>query len=201
MVISWGLIATILLYNSTGLMGYLEFLDATDSDVLKSFTSNHYVPHLPMAFISLARVAVAMAVAVTSAVFTFCARSAILDELSVYLQAESSHQIPYYIFLIVTYSWVILVSVVSILVPNIGDMVSIVGNVCAFFMFHFPGMCMIVVAYEDGEDKGRTISFGEQNVIRRWLALPSKQRMQVLYGCLFIFVGSVVFLCGLINAF
>jgi amino acid permease len=195
-VISVGLFACVALYNATGVLGYLEFLEKTQSDILKSFTDEHYEPNIPLGLVSVARIAVAIAVSVTSAVFTFCARSAILDEL-LNMQGRPHDRPTYATFLLVTYVWLALVAMVAICVPDIGDVVSIVGNVCAFFMFHFPGMCMIVTAWNDA-----TCSECESSGtrVRQWSQLTRRQRFKVVVGWLFIVLGSVIFCCGMFSA-
>merc|ERR1711972_448058 len=65
-VISFGLIACVALYNATGVLRYLEFLEKTQSDILKSFMDKHYEPNIPMGLVAVARIAVAVAVSVTS---------------------------------------------------------------------------------------------------------------------------------------
>eukprot|EP00401_Gymnodinium_catenatum_P015288 CAMPEP_0117522404 /NCGR_PEP_ID=MMETSP0784-20121206/34189_1 /TAXON_ID=39447 /ORGANISM="" /LENGTH=479 /DNA_ID=CAMNT_0005318473 /DNA_START=9 /DNA_END=1448 /DNA_ORIENTATION=+ len=191
-VISIGLVVCLVLYNVTGLLGYLTFVDGTKSDVLQSFTASGYEPNVPRILVSLAGIAVALAVSVTSAVFTFCARSAILDELSC-MQGRPQDPPSNAMFLLVTFAWLSLVALASICLPNIGVVVSIMGNICAFFMFHFPGLCMIATAFEDADKTPRswwTLS-----------GLPRPQWWRALAGWFYISVGTVVFAAGLLNAF
>jgi amino acid permease len=86
-VISLGLGSCFILYNASGCLAYLTFLDSTQGDILKTFLAEDVA--IPRIFVTIARAAVAVAVCVTSGVYTFCARSAILDELDRILAKRS----------------------------------------------------------------------------------------------------------------
>jgi len=178
-VISLGLGSCIVLYNITGCLAYLTFLDRTQGDILKSFLAEDVA--IPRIMVTFARVAVAVKVCVTSGVFTFCARSAILDELDRMLGKPMSSSDG--VFLLVTFTWAALVALVAVLAPDIGKVVSVVGNISAFFMFHFPGMCILATVRTDK----RTLS----NVSRR---------LRLVAGWTLIFLGTFVFCAGLWSA-
>jgi len=190
-VVGAGLGVCVLLYNVTGFVGYLQFGTATQSDVLKSFSGHE--PCLPVYLIEFARVAVAIAVSVTSAVFTFCARSAILDELSSVF-GYGLQKPPYPLFLTVTCVWVVLIALVAMSLPDIGVVVALVGNICAFFMFHFPGLCMIAITYQDAEAAQR------QHDHTGPRELSHAQSCTVVCGWVFIALGSVVFALGMASS-
>eukprot|EP00440_Ansanella_granifera_P065838 gb/GFBE01071405.1/.p1 GENE.gb/GFBE01071405.1/~~gb/GFBE01071405.1/.p1 ORF type:complete len:479 (+),score=59.26 gb/GFBE01071405.1/:1-1437(+) len=198
-VISFGLSACVLLYNATGLLGYLTFLSSTQSDVLKCFVSPGYKSNVPEMLVSLARIAIAMAVAVTSAVFTFCARSAIVDEVNNMWRGPDAGPLPYSAFLFITYAWVALVALVAICFPDIGIVVSFVGNICAFFMFHFPGLCLIAIA-EDCESYSYDDGPQQRGLLAASGIPSSKRRMSIFAGWAFVLVGTLVFCFGMYNA-
>jgi len=201
-VIALGLAACVVLYNVTGVLGYLQFLEGTQSDVLKSFLQYPDALNIPAGFVLAGRLAVTMAVSVTSAVFTFCARSAVLDELN---RLCGQNIESFTVFYSVTAAWMAAIAVTAICAPDVGAVVSVVGNFSAFFMFHFPGFCLIAAADErsgrdhaDGDGKVqrslslRFISVGE-SLDRRSLCLR-------ILGWTFVSVGTVVFVFGMASA-
>eukprot|EP00927_Polykrikos_kofoidii_P077556 TRINITY_DN74494_c0_g1_i1.p1 TRINITY_DN74494_c0_g1~~TRINITY_DN74494_c0_g1_i1.p1 ORF type:complete len:410 (-),score=36.60 TRINITY_DN74494_c0_g1_i1:42-1271(-) len=177
-VITFGLGGCVVLYNIAGCLGYVQFLDATQGDILKSFLANEKDLAIPAGMLSIARAAVATKVAVTSSMFTFCARSAILDELQ-FKGAKYS----YSLFLWVTVAWSSLVSIVAILVPDIAKIVSVIGNVSCLFMFQFPGMCILATVREDISMLSST---------SKWSRLVA--------GWTLILLGMFIFCSGLFNA-
>mmetsp|Transcript_99085 Transcript_99085/g.212267 ORF Transcript_99085/g.212267 Transcript_99085/m.212267 type:complete len:485 (+) Transcript_99085:74-1528(+) len=195
-VISVGLGACVLLYNATGLLGYFQFLEKTNPDVLVSLVTNQKALNIQEKWVMAARGAVALAVSVTFAVFTHCARSAILNELANWYGEPNS--VPSQTrFLAVTYAWVIAVAIAAICVPDMWIVVSVVGNVSTFFMFQFPGLCLIASA-QDGifESCG---SVPLRNLFQL-SSLPPARRRQAMVGWLFLIFGTFVFVLGLSNA-
>jgi len=208
-VIAIGLTACVVLYNAAGLTGYLQFLDQTQSDILTSFLIRPEALFLPSWCMMAARAAVAAAVCVTCAVFTFCARSALLDELAALTGADSPRDVPVsnWVWLTVTYGWLGAVTAVAVCVPDIGVVVSVAGNFSAFFMFHFPGFMLLAAAREDSEDMSHKLS--ERSLIRRKLSLrvldslpkiDSYKSLMVVLGWTFIVVGTFVFVLGFSSA-
>jgi len=193
-VIGLGLTACVVLYNITGFLGYAQFLGNTQADVLQSFVDDKLF--IPQGCLSIARVAVASAVAVTFAVFTFCARGAILDEIA---QLRGPVDVPTSTSLRigVTYLWVSLIAIVAILAPNIGAVVAVVGNVCAFFMFQFPGLFLIALAYMDS-GYGELPSLREQQAF--FPSMDRREKLQITLGWVFFFLGNVVFILGMSSA-
>jgi sodium-coupled neutral amino acid transporter 7/8 len=207
-VICLGLMACVILYNATGLLGFLSFLSGTESDILKSFLEHTDALNIPIGFMTTAIAAVAMAVSVTCAVFTFCARSAVLDELarlcgwSAAVLAESP-----LVFYGVTYIWMMAVAVCAVRVPDIGKVVSVVGNFSAFFMFQFPGCCLLSAANsKDAEDRDgagpvtakRAISL---RVVTAGQNFGSRSSTLRILGWMFNVIGTVVFILGMCSAF
>lgn len=196
-VISLGLGACVVLYNLAGILGYLQFLEKTDADVLKSLVQNQAALNIPVSWVVAARVAVAIAVAVTFAVFTFCARSAIFNELSIYRGDKMGSSQSGVHFLAVTYAWIAAVAVAAILVPDMGVVVSVVGNVSTFFMFQFPGLCLIASAHGGVIDAKNNLQWRK---FFNCSGLPAAQLRKALFGWLFVILGTLIFTLGLSNA-
>lgn len=187
-VVCLGLLSCVVLYNASGLLGYMQFKSATDSDILKSFAARPDAVNVSPNLVAAARGAIALAVSVTSAVFTFCARAAILDEVNRFLRkrAIGGARAPgnsTAMFLGVTYAWVLIVTATAIAVPSMGAVVAIVGNFSSFFMFLFPGACLLSYAREGAREDD-------------WLS----HRNQYLVGWTLVLLGSFVFVFGLANA-
>jgi len=182
-VVTIGLLACVLLYNAAGLLGYMQFRSSTDSDILKSFALRPEAVHVSPDLIDMARGSIALAVSVTSAVFTFCARSAILDEVRRFCHLKPSEGDSNGLFFATTYIWVAAVTAAAILVPDMGAVVAIVGNFSAFFMFLFPGLCLLSYAREETR-------------VDDWLS----KRNMLLIGWSLTVLGTFVFVFGLANA-
>jgi len=208
-VIAIGLTACVVLYNAAGLTGYLQFSDQTQSDILTSFLLQPQALFLPGRCLMLARAAVAAAVCVTCAVFTFCARSALLDELAALTGSDSPRDVPVsnVVWLAVTYVWLGAVTAVAVCVPDISVVVGVAGNFSAFFMFHFPGLMLLAAAREDELQGARKLS--ERSLVRRKLSLrvldslpkiDSSKTAMALIGWTFIIVGTFVFVLGFSSA-
>lgn len=190
-VIMMGLTACVLLYNAAGLLGYMQFLEETQGDILQSFAQPGAL-YIPTEFVTVARAAVVIAVSVTSAVLTFCSRGALLGELSG-LWGERLES--YGAFLTVTYCWVAAVAVTAVFVPKMGAMISVVGNFSAFFMFLFPGLCLVVAAKGDKSDCAQ-----ERPQSEAVPKLPMSRGVQLALGWAFVVLGVVVFVLGMSNA-
>jgi sodium-coupled neutral amino acid transporter 7/8 len=147
-VIALTLTACLVVYNITGWIGYLSFGDDTDADILKNLDENSVE-------VVIARVAVAVSVVTTYAILHFCARKSIIDEYEGWMSRRADSSQPFMdnspegallqkiateksghsFFLAVTIAWNTAVLLVALAVPDIGKLVSIMGNLCAFFMF------------------------------------------------------------------
>jgi sodium-coupled neutral amino acid transporter 7/8 len=143
-VIGLTLMACLVIYNLTGWLGYLSFGEDTDTDILKNLDENSVK-------VVIARVAVAVSVVTTYAILHFCARRSIMDEYEGWMKRRSdrgetllqkspdtppaSTKASDSFFMFVTVVWNAAVLLVALAVPDIGKLVSIMGNLCAFFMF------------------------------------------------------------------
>lgn len=154
---------------------------------------------IPPACVAAARAAVAMAVSVTFAVFTYCARTAILDELANW-QGKARELPSLQRFVAVTYAWVAAIAAAAICVPNMGVVVSIVGNLSTLFMFHFPGLCLIASAHGQSDAGDECCGATVWRKLLQFSDLAPGARRQVATGWLFIVVGTFVFVLGLTNA-
>merc|ERR1712100_724748 len=142
-VIAMGLMLCATLYSSSAVLGYLSFGDVTEGDILQSFVSRPDFVGIPSGFVVAARVAVASAVSVTSAVFTHCARSAAFSEMQRFCGFSASILDSRMCFYSITYIWIGSVAVVAISFPDISNVVSMAGNFSAFLIFVFPGLCLM----------------------------------------------------------
>ena len=166
MVIALTLLACVLIYNLTGWAGYASYGECTKSDVLLNLDQNRTA-------VVIARVCVAISVVTTYAILHFCARKSILDEYAGWqkrreaigdrysetidksdveaiedqlqrsISPQSKPKSSSYFFMFITVAWNCAVLLVALAVPDIGKLVSIMGNLCAFFMFQYPGASII----------------------------------------------------------
>jgi amino acid permease len=92
------------------------------------------------------------------------------------------------LFLGVTTLWSGAVLAIALAVPNIGSIVSIIGNLSSFFMFQFPGLMYISMALRQPPEEWSLASV-------RTLRL--QDRRTFLVGVGYFFLGNIIFVVGM----
>lgn len=168
--ISLALAATVLCYSTTAVFGYLTFGSKVDSDILVSYSTSGDV----IAGIIL----LAIKVYTTYPILNFCGRSALdtflLDILPISPErVASDERLRRYVE---TVAWFSLTVLLSVTIPNISDVISLLGGFAVVFIFIFPGICWIQVCYRL-EDQWPL-----------W-----KYRLNMVSACSFIVLGAFIF--------
>jgi len=158
-------------YTIAGTFGYLTFGSSVPSDILQGYDASK--PHVLIAIIALAAKSCA-----TYPILAFCGREAITSMLQgccnfSHPNGEKLGRI------VVSLIWFVASMFLAILIPDIGEVIQILGSLAAIFIFVFPGVCLL------------------QSILRKD---PSMIRKKNLFystvSCIFIVVG--VFLFGLV---
>jgi len=132
------------LYICVATSGYVLFGSKTDGDVLNNltvqFASGLLGQHLAAVVVGLALVAYSLSLQVNFILKVWAVRQA-LCEATLGVDANSLRTLPYHL---TSFSLVSLAFCISIFVPSVWFMVSLVGSTaCATFSYVFPGMILI----------------------------------------------------------
>lgn len=168
--ISLALAATILCYSTTAVFGYLTFGSNVNSDILVSYNTTGDV----IAGIIL----LAIKVYTTYPILNFCGRSALdtflLDVIPISPERiASDERMRRYVE---TLAWFGLTVLLSVTIPNISDVIALLGGFAVIFIFIFPGVCWI------------QICFRQQDEWSLW-----KYRFNLFSACFFIILGAFIF--------
>ncbi|KAH0619492.1 hypothetical protein JD844_000152 [Phrynosoma platyrhinos] len=139
-----------LIYSLTGLYGYLTFGAGVAPDILMSYPGNDVV-------VIIARLLFGISIITIYPIVLLLGRSVLQD---VCLSSKHSYLLavePYekWMRIMLTTAWVVVTLVIALCVPDISKVISVIGGISAFFIFIFPGLCL-VCAMETEPVKPRT---------------------------------------------
>ncbi|XP_066493752.1 solute carrier family 38 member 8 [Tiliqua scincoides] len=142
----------LLIYSLTGLYGYLTFGADVAADILMSYPGNDVV-------VIVARLLFGISIITIYPIVLLLGRSVLQD---ICLSSKHSYVLtrePYekWTRAILTTAWVVATLVIALCVPDISKVISVIGGISAFFIFIFPGLCL-VCAMETEPIKPRTKS-------------------------------------------
>ena len=206
LVIGLGLAICIVIYNLTGWVGYLSFGDDTASDILVNLSTKS-----PL--VNIARLCVALAVATSYAILHFCARKVLLDHFGAFLATphivgacpaladaaapRSQSRLSFYF---ITSLWAVMVLLLVLKFPDVGEVVSFVGNLAACFMFIFPGIALCSLSRANSVGSGADGGHKHVASARAALAAETIEKENATFwrhGVSFVVFGCVVFAVGL----
>uniref|UniRef100_A0A8B9V108 Solute carrier family 38 member 8 n=1 Tax=Anas zonorhyncha TaxID=75864 RepID=A0A8B9V108_9AVES len=129
----------LLIYSLTGLYGYLTFGDAVAADVLMSYPGND-----PVVIVARLLFGVSI-VTIYPIVVLLGSRSVVRD-----LWAHPKHGAAPLADgperrsrVVLTISWMAATLAIALFVPDIGKVIELIGGISAFFIFIFPGLCLV----------------------------------------------------------
>lgn len=159
----------VLTYSLAGVFGYLTFGGSVESDVLESYSGSSM---LVLAGIT----SVAVKTFTTYPILLFCGREAV-SNLYVLFAGEPDVALTekrrrYTIATV----WFALTLVLSVVSPNIGVVIDILGSLAAIFIFVFPGICWM-----------------QSTLHKDPLIILNKDKFCVLGAVLFILLGTFLF--------
>ncbi|MFT7799993.1 putative sodium-coupled neutral amino acid transporter 8 [Arapaima gigas] len=127
----------LLIYSLTGIFGYLTFGKDVAADILMSY------PGDDVAMI-VARLLFGVSIVTIYPITLLLGRSVIQDLL---LRCQW-HCVPVASLcekhrdLLLTVTWVAVTFLIAVFVPDISEVISVIGGISAFFIFIFPGLCL-----------------------------------------------------------
>ncbi|XP_061200071.1 solute carrier family 38 member 8 isoform X1 [Neopsephotus bourkii] len=160
----------LLIYSLTGLYGYLTFGEAVAPDVLMSYPGNDPV-------VIVARLLFGVSIITIYPIVVLLGRSVVRDvwvtpKHGAMAVAEAQEQRSR---VALTVTWMATTLTIAIFVPDIGKVIELIGGISAFFIFIFPGLCLVCITGT------RTLG-------------PRKKAALITWGVLSVLGGA--FVCG-----
>ncbi|XP_053553697.1 putative sodium-coupled neutral amino acid transporter 8 [Bombina bombina] len=165
----FSMLICLLIYSLTGLYGYLTFGDAVAADILMSYPGNDMV-------VVVARLLFAISIVTIYPIILLLGRTVLqeawLDHKGGSIYVTESYER----FLRITLSvlWILVTLIIALFVPDISEVISIIGGISAFFIFIFPGLCLVCAVETKPMD-------------------PKKKFCLVAWGVISILCGAYIF--------
>ncbi|XP_060778958.1 putative sodium-coupled neutral amino acid transporter 8a [Neoarius graeffei] len=121
------------IYTLTGIYGYLTFGMNVAADVLMSYSEADV-------FMLIARLLYGISVITSYPIALVFGRLGIQDPL---LQDKEIESYETYIRVFLTAVWIVFSLLIALFIPGIDKCISIIGSISTFFIFVFPGLCLI----------------------------------------------------------
>ncbi|XP_075392859.1 solute carrier family 38 member 8 [Tenrec ecaudatus] len=137
----WALVSTLsllaccLVYSLTGAYGFLTFGADVSADILMSYPGGDVV-------IIVARVLFAVSIVTVYPIVLFLGRSVLQDVWRRSCRVPADPSGPR-VRMPLTAAWVAVTLTLTLLLPDLSEVIGIIGGISAFFIFIFPGLCLI----------------------------------------------------------
>ncbi|XP_062246299.1 putative sodium-coupled neutral amino acid transporter 8a [Platichthys flesus] len=133
------MIFCLIIYSLTGVYGYLTFGKDVKSDILMSYTGDDIL-------MLIARLLFGISIITIYPIILLLGRSVIQDPLlswrrrrygvvTVNFESRSRYAL--------TVLWITVTLIIAVFVPDISKVISVIGGISAFFIFIFPGLCLM----------------------------------------------------------
>ncbi|XP_056269037.1 putative sodium-coupled neutral amino acid transporter 8 [Pseudoliparis swirei] len=133
------MIFCLLIYTLTGVYGFMSFGRAVASDILMSYPGNDVV-------MIISRLLFGISIITIYPIILLLGRSVILNLM---LRIQRHHRgIVTQLFesrcrVVLTVIWITITLLIAMFVPDMGEVISVIGGISAFFIFIFPGLCLV----------------------------------------------------------
>lgn len=159
----------LLIYSLTGVFGYLTFGKNVAPDILMSYSGGDVT-------MIVARLLFGISIITIYPIIVLLGRSVIQDPLlrrrlkhtAVTESYESRTRVA------LTTAWVTVTLLIAVFIPDISKVISVVGGVSAFFIFIFPGLCLIFVVQSESVS-------------------PTMRYLLVTWGMITLLCGTLIF--------
>ncbi|KAI4534089.1 hypothetical protein MG293_014949 [Ovis ammon polii] len=153
------LLACCLVYSLTGVYGFLTFGTDVSADILMSYPGSDGV-------VIVARVLFAVSIMTAYPIVLFLGRSVMQDfwrrgcggACGPWALAEPSGL---WVRMLLTVLWVTATLTMALFLPDLSEIIGIIGSISSFFIFIFPGLCLICAV--SVERIGPRVKLGESN--------------------------------------
>ncbi|XP_028299006.1 putative sodium-coupled neutral amino acid transporter 8 [Gouania willdenowi] len=129
----------LLIYTLTGVFGFMTFGRAVASDILMSYPGNDVV-------MIISRLLFGISIITIYPIILLLGRSVILNlmlRVQRRRQGIVTHSFESRCRVVLTVIWITLTLLIAMFVPDMGDVISVIGGISAFFIFIFPGLCLV----------------------------------------------------------
>ncbi|XP_067407926.1 solute carrier family 38 member 8 [Emydura macquarii macquarii] len=159
----------LIIYSLTGLYGYLTFGADVAADILMSYPGNDVE-------IIIARLLFGISIVTIYPIVLLLGRSVLQDVCLNYKCSNVVLTEPYerWMRIMLTIMWIIVTLVIALFVPDISEVISIIGGISAFFIFIFPGLCLVCAMETEPIE-------------------PRKKSCLIVWGVISILCGAFVF--------
>ncbi|XP_071380326.1 putative sodium-coupled neutral amino acid transporter 8a [Centroberyx affinis] len=133
------MIFCLVIYSLTGVYGYLTFGKDVKADILMSYTGDDIL-------MLIARLLFGVSIVTIYPIILLLGRSVIQDPLLSWRRrrdppvTEGFESRSRYVL---TVLWITVTLLIAMFVPDISKVISVIGGISAFFIFIFPGLCLI----------------------------------------------------------
>ncbi|XP_049720198.1 putative sodium-coupled neutral amino acid transporter 8 [Elephas maximus indicus] len=125
-----------LIYSLTGAYGFLTFGAGVSADILMSYPGNDVV-------VIVARVLFAVSIVTVYPIVLFLGRSVLQDFWRRSCCRALADPLGLGVRMPLTVSWVAVTLTMALLLPDLSEVIGIIGSISSFFIFIFPGLCLI----------------------------------------------------------
>uniref|UniRef100_A0A3Q2ZYD9 Solute carrier family 38 member 8a n=1 Tax=Kryptolebias marmoratus TaxID=37003 RepID=A0A3Q2ZYD9_KRYMA len=128
------MIICLVIYSLTGVYGYLTFGQQVEADILMSYASHDVL-------MLVARLLFGVSIITIYPIVVLLGRSAMFwwqrrgDVAKAQLESRSRYTL--------TVAWVTATLLIAVFVPDISKVIGVIGGISAFFIFIFPGLCLV----------------------------------------------------------
>ncbi|XP_073328545.1 putative sodium-coupled neutral amino acid transporter 8a [Pagrus major] len=133
------MIFCLVIYSLTGVYGYLTFGKDVKADILMSYTGDDIL-------MLIARLLFGISIITIYPIILLLGRSVIQDPLLSWWRrrdgiamVEFESRSRY----VLTVLWIMVTLLIAMFVPDISKVISVIGGISAFFIFIFPGLCLM----------------------------------------------------------
>ncbi|XP_049574568.1 putative sodium-coupled neutral amino acid transporter 8 isoform X1 [Syngnathus scovelli] len=131
----------LLVYTLTGVYGFMTFGREVASDILMSYPGNDVV-------MIISRLLFGISIITIYPIILLLGRSVILN-LMVRIQRRRlgivTSSFESRCRTLLTVIWITITLLIAMFVPDMGEVISVIGGISAFFIFIFPGLCLVFI--------------------------------------------------------
>uniref|UniRef100_A0A4W5R5D2 Solute carrier family 38 member 8 n=1 Tax=Hucho hucho TaxID=62062 RepID=A0A4W5R5D2_9TELE len=147
----------LVIYSLTGVYGYLTFGKDVAADILMSYTGDDVL-------MIIARLLFGISIITIYPIILLLGRSVIQDPLLSFRRrfhvVTESYENCSRVWL--TIAWITVTLLIAMFIPDISKVISIIGGISAFFIFIFPGLCLVFAMQSE------QVSFKTRVVLTTW---------------------------------
>ncbi|XP_034384981.1 putative sodium-coupled neutral amino acid transporter 8 [Cyclopterus lumpus] len=133
------MIFCLLIYTLTGVYGFMTFGRAVASDILMSYPGNDVV-------MIISRLLFGISIITIYPIILLLGRSVILNlmlRIQRHRRGIVTHLFESRCRVVLTVFWITITLLIAMFVPDMGEVISVIGGISAFFIFIFPGLCLV----------------------------------------------------------